>query len=218
MKRFLVFMVAAFMVAQAQASTVVGSYDSSNCYPFSCFASNGGIVFQQVYDSSAFSDAFDFNNVSFFLASDGIMDSATYTISFSTTNNPVLGLDEDYSNNIGTDSVVFGTYSLSGSMPSVLSLAGNMFHYDPLMGNLLMHVVVDFVDGSGNFPSFWADYSGMLTSILVVDSWGPYNDIGALVTQFELTEASIPEPNGIWLLGLALLGVVCHRKYFAKSS
>ncbi|MDR1994821.1 MAG: PEP-CTERM sorting domain-containing protein [Azonexus sp.] len=211
-------MILVFVAAQAQASIVVGSHNGPSCYPFSCFASDGGIVFQQVYDSSAFSEAFDFNNVSFFLWSDGIMDSATYTISFSTTSNPVLGLDADYSNNIGADNVFFGTYSLSGSMPSVLSLAGNMFHYDPLMGNLLMHVVVDFVDSSGNFPMFWADYFGVSTSILVVDSWGTDNTIGALVTQFGLTETAVPEPNGIWLLGLALLGVVCHRKYFSKSS
>jgi hypothetical protein len=215
MKKFLSIMLLAF-AAQAQASVVVGSNDSSSCYPFGCFASSGGIVFQQIYDSSAFSNALDFNNIGFFLSSDGIMDNATYTISFSTTSNSVLGLDTDYFNNIGPDNTIFGIYSLGGPATSVLSLAGNMFHYDPLMGNLLMQVVVDFVNDSGDFPSFQADYSGMLTSVLVADSWGAYNDIGALVTQFDFidTKVNIPEPGGIWLfgLGLAVLGLTRRRK------
>ena len=201
--------------AQAQ---VVGAYDGGNCYPFSCLASDsGGSTYQQVYLASAFSGTTTFNTIRFFQDSPGLMDSATYDISFSTTSASVGALDSTWANNIGGDSAFFGTFTLGGSMPSVLTLTGNAFNYDPTLGNLLMHVgISNLTEAHGYESYFQADYAGVEVSRMWAyggSSTGS-TGTGALRTEFTTVAAPVPEPEtyAMMLAGLGLLGVMARRR------
>ena len=107
-----VFLLAS-LSAQAEVVTV-GQHNTANCYPFSCFASQSGTVFQQVYSSTKFSGAGTINSLSFFRDYSGLMDSATYTLRLSTTTQNLGFLDLGTpSNNLGADVSTFGTFTSS---------------------------------------------------------------------------------------------------------
>jgi hypothetical protein len=225
--------VAAVVLAAPTAASatgiVVGSADAGNCYPFSCFASQppsdppglwgAGTTYQQVYAASAFSGAISISSVSFFQDVPGPMDSASYRISFSTTAAGVSGLDTTWANNIGGDAAEFGTYSLSGAMPPVLTFVGTPFVYDPGAGNLLMQVDVLGLTEPHVYESFfWADYTGVVTSRLYAyeGSATGTTALGALRTEFNGDIVS-PVPDGgssVALLGLAMVAVAGARRKF----
>jgi hypothetical protein len=84
-------------LSEARADTVVGNFTNANCYPFSCFAGDpdgAGINFQEVYSASAFSGLTSVGSISFFRdpSYSGLMDSATYSISFYITQQAVDAL------------------------------------------------------------------------------------------------------------------------------
>lgn len=191
----------ALVANPVQATTLtIGSYSGGyyagyNCYPFNCFASQGGTTYQQIYAASQFSSAINISSVSFFPHGGGLMNSADYEISFSTTSAAVSGLSSSWASNIGGDSALFGNYSLSGTMPSVLTFVGNSFSYDPTAGNLLMTVQVSNLSSSSTGSSLQADNTGSVTRNLFAfngSSTGIVRTSG-LVTQFETTSA-VPEP------------------------
>lgn len=208
---------------QVQAVTfTVGQNDGGNCYPFSCFASdNNGSTYQQIYDSAAFSSPSYINSISFFQNSGGIMDTASYNISFSTTSASVSGLDSTWANNIGADSAVFGSFTVSGTMPTTLTFAGTPFYFDPAMGNLLMTVQVSNLTFSAGYSSFFqADYTGNVTQRLWAYGGSSVGSLGsgALVTQFNTSPAPVPEPLTI-LGSMAAIGVTAsfERKFVKKE-
>ena len=214
---FAVSLSALSAVPASAASVTIGNWDSGNCYPFSCLASErNGTTYQQIYSSSAFSGPLSFNTISFFQDTAGLMDSASYNISFSTTSTAVNGLSPVWASNIGGDSQVFGTFSVSGSMPSILSFTGNSFAYDPSMGNLLMTVDIFGLTQANGYQSFFqADYTGVDTQRLYAYGGSPEGavDIGALRTEFSNVSA-VPEPEtyAMMLAGLALLGFAARRR------
>lgn len=215
MKRSLIIkfaLVVAAMLASAGSAkaVIIGSNDGGNCYPFSCFASDdiGGTTYQQVYAASEFSGPLLISSISVFLNSAGEMDDANYTITLSTTSAAVGGLDPTWANNIGGDATVFGTYTVSGSMPAVLTFTGTPFAYDPGMGNLLMQVDVNFLTTAHSYESFFqADYTGAVTSRLWAYGGSSVGDTGtgALVTEFN-GDAVVPEPASMAIWGLGALG------------
>lgn len=210
-------------VPASAASVTVGNNDSGNCYPFSCLASdvnNTGSRYQQVYSSTAFSGAININSISFFLSEGqgGLMDSASYAISFSTTSAAVGALDTTFANNVGGDSQAFGTFAVSGAMPSVLSFTGTSFAYNPSMGNLLMNVDVFGLTASNGYQSFFqADFTGVKTSRLYgyngsLTSDNSFDQTGALRTGFNVSAVPEPETYAMMLAGLGLLGFAARRR------
>ena len=196
--------------ASAKAGLVVGSNGIGNCYPFSCFAFDGGTTYQEVYNSSAFPGAMTISSLSFFGQPDSVgngMDNAKYIIELSTTSSSV---GDGYPLTVGTDNQVFGAFTVSGSMPSVLTFTGTPFLYDPINGNLLMQVTVDSVTstcGEGYCSFFEADD----TTAAVSRTWtgfvfGSGQGDGALVTGFDYASA-IPEPGSLSLIGCGLIGL-----------
>jgi hypothetical protein len=210
-----------FLPAFAHADTAVGSYNVDNCAPF-CTVS--GTVYQQVYSSTAFGGVTDFNQISFQAANAGLMPSATYTVYFSTTSAAVNNLSwASPNNNIGPDETLFGAFTLGGSAPSVLTLTGNTFDYNPASGNLLMTVLTSNVTSSVYTSFFEADSSGSATqrAFFLLGSYATGDSYG-LVTDFSnVNVTSVPEPSSLLFLvsGLGLLlGLTIASKHGRISS
>lgn len=198
----------------AKAGVTVGQWDSANCLPFICPSNAGNtlVVYQQVYNASAFTGVTPFNLVQFELDpmyAVGGSDDASYTVSFSTTSKPILGLDSNYLNNIGADSMTFGMYSISGGVEPKLSLWGDRFVYDPLKGNLLMTVTINSLNATlpdSLYQYFKADSVGAETSRLydTGSGSGGLNDIYGLVTEFSY----VPEPGAVAFGVVAVCGML----------
>ena len=212
------FALSSLLIAGVNAQTTVGQANGANCYPFSCFASDGGSVYQQVYSASAFSGISSFDSITFYANTDfdlGLMDDATYTIRFSTTAQAVNNLDLDPNNNVGGDEAIFGSFAVSGNIPTTLTFTGNPFTYNPAKGNLLMTVTVDSLNVANVYTSaFRANDSGADTSRLYINADGANVDSTGLMTTFNTVNA-IPEPSaaafGILAAG-SVLGLVARRR------
>jgi hypothetical protein len=213
----------------------IGSVDGVNCYPYLCFASDGGTEFQQQFRAGAFSGAIDIDRFSLFhdLSADSgpaLMDPATFTIGFSTSATAFGAASSDFASNIGADSQVFGTYHLQGLMPDTLTLLGTTFHYDPSMGDLLLDIKVtsDGSSGCAYCTFFQADYTGQDTLRSFINSdTNATNTLGGPVTNFngvfqnavplssgDTLGAGTPEPAPVALMlsGLAAIGGMVRRR------
>lgn len=203
----------AFTASFAAAGPVVGSNDSGNCYPFSCFAYDGGTVYQEVYSSSAFSGPISISSLTFYQSQGGGMDDANYTIDLSTTSS---NIGDGYPLVVGADDQLFGTFHISGNMPASLTLTGTPFSYNPLNGNLLMQVTVGTVNsvnpcGAGYCSFFEADYTGAVVSRAYTGNiYGVGGGQGALVTGFNVS--STPEPATLGLFGSGLAAIAALRR------
>lgn len=200
----------------AMADITIGINDTGNCIPFSCLGSNFLDRYQQVYSSTAFSGPITVGSVSFFQWLAGPVDTGTFDVSFYLTNTDVGTMTASAASNLGTLLSNFGSFNVSGSMPSELTLDGMDFTYNPSMGNLLMDVKLTSGSALGANNSFFqADSTGLLTqrSIGVGDMLTTSNDAYALVTRFN-TVPAVPEPEtyALMVLGLGVVGTVARRK------
>jgi PEP-CTERM motif len=202
------------------AAQVVGTSNSTNCYPFACFAYDGGTQYQEVYYSAAFSGPTTIGKLSFYESHGGEMDDATYTVAFYYTHAPVDGLSESLADNEGTLISNFGKFTLGGAMPSVLSLTGSSFVYNPADGNLLMDVTVsDVTDVCAYCSSFESDYTGDVSSRAWSNSYGTAAGANALVTGFSAGVAGIPEPSAwaLMVIGVGALGARLRRNRLGRT-
>lgn len=222
MLRFAVAVVAALTLgaAPAIASTTVGTSDHANSFPFGAWARQGGVRFQQVFNASAFNGPTTFNSISFFkdiAVATGTSDTATYTISFSTTSRSSTTLSLTFNDNVTAPQKLFGTFTTAAAQPDVLSFIGTQFSYDPTMGNLLMDVTMDKLIQSGTgYPGFQASYGfGPTARVFSNDSTFGYADTLAPVVRFDLVNsAAVPEPAtwAMMILGFSIIGYALRRK------
>lgn len=216
----------------------VGSFDDGNCYPYLCFASDGGMVYQEQFRAGAFSGPIDITQMSLFhdiYADSGaaLMDPATFQVTLATSNVAFGSMGATYQDNIGADAVVFGTYHFQGTMPDVLTIVGaTPFNYNPANGDLILSLLVTS-DGPGACPYctfFEADYTG--TDVLRsfwssrYGSW--LNDTGAPVTNFNgnfegavilgdggtLGGGAVPEPASLGLMagGIGMVALLFRSR------
>ena len=192
--------------ANANYSVTVGNANDGNCYPFVCAASDGITLYQQIYNQDNFSNSayilsFNYNLFTEFGYGSDLMDSATYTIGFSTLPDYILSTDPTA--NIGPDYKEFGVFSLSGYSPEILSFKGSPFFYDPSQGNLLMTVQISDLLSPGAYASTYynSDRFTDNTYRLFGNTMQYALDGGAPVTTFNLT-SSLPAPTPLPLLGV----------------
>jgi len=224
---FLTFLTLA-VVPNISADVIVGlpaDNAEGNCIPFGCGdlerGAGTGTRYQQVYSASDFSSELDISGVTFFLTQSvpysgtlGYLDGGTYTVSLSTTSEPVDGLNlSNFDANVGADN----TMIFSGSLPASVPFGGSFtlenagtFLYNPAAGNLLMDIQITGITAPSSFTLLDArnGTAGGIFSRADNLSTGS-NDYG-LVTQFDATVPgipainAIPEPSSIALLGLVL--------------
>ena len=220
----------AIAIAAAPASAVtVGSFDSGNCYPFSCNDSgtNVGqsIHYMQIFSASAFAGPISFDTISFAAFTQYTLPAVlngNYAISFHTT---TTGLGAAYPIGPLANSASFFNGALGiPTVASTFSINGTAYNYNPADGNLVMDIVVTNQDnvsnGSGN-GYLWADYTGATTTrAYVIGAGTGVSQLGALVTEFNSIPGGVPEPASWAMLiaGFGLTGAAMRRRTKAVAA
>ena len=173
--------------------------------------------YQQVYASSEFGGPIVIKEIRFFSIETpgGNLSSGTYELSLSTSPKAVNGLNlSDFDDNIGADNQLFVVSVLTGSpTPSVLSLEGDPFLYQPALGNLLLDIRVSGISHTGTYGYF--DHrkgtSGGVFSRAHNFASG-FENFG-LVTEFVAASESVPSLHPLGMLLLAgLIGLTGYRR------
>lgn len=206
--------------AMAAVAIGMGSPTQGNCYPFSCFAGNGGSLYQELYSAGAFPGAVTIDSVSFLRADnvrgDGSTDVASYDVSFWYAAGSALSTTG--ASNLGTLLSDFGSYSLGGAMPAMLTLQGAGFNYNPGLGDLLMEVKVTGLTEAHPLDSFLqTDIDNSLKRYVAThgSTTGTVDGKG-LVTIFDANISPAPEPStwALMLLGLGGLGALIRARRY----
>ena len=187
------------------------------------------MAYQQVFDASQFSsfrpqsiNEIDFRN-GIFVNEAFTTTIANIQISLSTTSAAVGGLSSTFADNVGADSTLVYSGSLTLSSTNAAGPGGthvfdiaihlqNAFVYNPALGNLLLSIVnISGADPSIVNHDFWdaTDNSGVMSRV-----FGPEGDPSSttgttdglgLIAQFRFG-AAVPEPSSLTLLALGGLG------------
>ena len=207
--------------AQAEIIGLPADTGTGNCFPFGC-AYMG--EYQQVYASSAFSGAIAITSLEFYntISDNGAtaMNSGTWNISLSTSPANWNSLSSTFASNIGTGNTLVFSGNLSQAWAFGDTLVVNLttpFTYDPSKGNLLMDVSVSGTTNAGGTIYFDTNgYNGGGfngdTILGRVYNDGVVNYGYGLVTGFNETGISVPEPLTLSLFGAGLAGAAAMRR------
>jgi hypothetical protein len=208
-------MVVLSVCAQAQI-TIGNPPNEGNCIPFSCqneFPGN----YEQIYYNSSFNSSIDIGSISFFNtfynngSNQGVAN-MDFSLYLATTTMTVPN------GTIPSNAQLFGSYTLNGQnwpFGQELTFTGAPYLYNPGSGNLELIVEVSSSSGpnSGVFTYFDANDDGPFSR------WCPDCTSGlegyGLVTEFDTTSSTVPEPGTLTLLGsgFAAFGML-RRKLF----
>jgi hypothetical protein len=213
--RSTVFAVALFSAVPAGAQVLVGSAspNTGNCYPIGCYT--GYNRYQNAYNANAFSGIIDIGAFDLFHTvyqpGQGTYADGTYIFSFGITSNSPNGLNANQDLNANVSPLqYFATLVLSGTsaVPSMITVTGGPYLYDPSLGNLLLDVQMSQTGtGGGVYNNTDQSCSGQTGRVYgSTGSGAPACD--GLVTQFDVATTSAPEPASIALVATGLLGVI----------
>jgi len=206
------------VIGAGAQSVTVGTADpgSGNEFPF---GDGIGTDYEQVYNSTDFSGTLLINQISFFNTQYGAGTSSwspgTYAFYLSTTAaavNNLVGSDE------GANNQLFGTYNLSGAVPSPqIVFNGTGFNYDPNQGNLLLDIQITGRNGASStvFMDAMNGDAGTLMSRWY--NYGSGAESFGLVTEFADAGNIVPDGGSTLMLlsggSLCLLGL--RRKFLS---
>lgn len=175
-----------------QAATTVGSPTGGNLIPFSTPFATGITTYQQLYSATAFAGMTSIDTVSFDLASGDTLGTVDLDISFYLSPMAIGGLSTTAADNLGASLANFGSFSLGGAAPTVLSFTGPGFNYNPLDGNLIMQINLSNMLADGN-AFYFSDVLSPVVDRYFGGETGTVSGTG-LVTTFSSVGGAVPEP------------------------
>lgn len=206
-------------IADAGPLVIGDPPNDQNCFPFGCeFRTSSR--YQQVYSSAAFPGPILIREIEFYQAITGDLNIGSFEFYLSTTSLPVNGLDIlDFDSNLGADNSLFAVVPFNGAhsfAPSVLSIRGNPFLYNPELGNLLLDIIIPggatrpapdgFPPAFHDSAFFYANTSGVFSR---AHNFGEHFENLGLVTGFNTV---IPEPLSLNLLGAGIAGTIASLR------